>query len=366
MQDQQKPYWLATLYFKNFSDRKLQAALSHFDHIEALFKASEKTWCDIGLSDEAIYALKNPDWRSVERDLAWEQYPNHHILVWGDADYPLLLAEIADPPRVIFIKGNRHALVQKQIAMVGSRHATKMGLDHAEQFSYVLAEAGLVMTSGLALGIDGACHRGALNAKGLTVGVAGTGLNLTYPSQHKKLVDEMIDHHGAVISEFPLSAEPAAWRFPRRNRIIAGLSLGVVVVEAALKSGSLITARLAIESGREVFAIPGSIHNPLARGCHHLIRQGAKLVETADDIIEELGAISITPRIAELPKITDTRPPVPNEHGFLLDYVETELTPLDVIISRSQLTAGEVSSILLVLELNGYVQSLPGGYIKLN
>ena len=208
--------------------------------------------------------------------------------MWDDLDYPALLAEIPDPPPLLFIAGDRALLDRPQLGMVGSRRASKPGLDTAKAFARSLAGAGFVVTSGLALGIDGAAHQGALDVKGATIGVLGTGIEKLYPQRHRQLAANMVAEGGAVISELPLDAPPHASNFPRRNRIISGLSLGVLVVEASVASGSLITARLAAEQGREVYAIPGSIHHPGARGCHQLIREGAILVETVEHILEGL------------------------------------------------------------------------------
>jgi DNA processing protein len=361
------PYWLAALYLPGIGPRKLMRWLAHFDDIEQLFLASSEALQTIGVSAKSIHALQHPDWKAVEQDLAWERHPHHHLIAFDNVDYPNLLKEIADPPPVLYVRGNKTVLANVQLAMVGSRHATPSGLKNAEQFAYYLAEAGFSITSGLALGIDGASHRGALAANGVTIGVAGTGLNHTYPPAHRSLVEEIIHQDGAVISEFPLPTPPQAMNFPRRNRIIGGLTRGVIVVEAALKSGSLITARHALEQGREVFAIPGSIHHPLARGCHHLIRQGAKLVETAADILDELGAHKVP--ILKKEKRISAEEMAPHADLSLdcqqiLNQIGYEITPLDVIILRSGLTAGGVSSILLTLELNGYVQSVPGGYAR--
>jgi DNA processing protein len=270
------------------------------------------------------------------------------------------LKEISDPPLVLFVRGNKDILSVRQVAMVGARNATPAGIKNAEQFAYALAEAGYAVTSGLALGVDGACHRGALAAKGMTIGVCGTGLNYIYPISHRSLATNMIQHNGAVISEFPLATTPRAENFPRRNRVIGGMSVGVLVVEAALKSGSLITARHALEQGREVFAIPGSIHNPLTKGCHHLIRQGAKLVETIGDILEELGGLSLATALVPTMEISHLSP----KERWLLEQIGYEITSMDAILLHSGLTAGEVSSMLLTLELNGYIQSVPGGYIR--
>lgn len=359
------PYWLAALYLPNIGPRTFIRWLEQFTDIEKLFHASCEEWLMKGVPTQHIHSLQNPNWKQIEKELAWGQVPNQHIICLEDKRYPNLLKEIADPPLVLYVRGDVHALSNVQLAMVGSRHATPIGLQNAEQFAYCLAEVGFVITSGLALGIDGASHRGALKAGGKTVGVLGTGLNTIYPRTHQKLADEIAHQQGAIISEFPLSTSAHPTNFPRRNRVIGGLSKGVIVVEAALKSGSLITARHALEQGREVFAVPGSIHQPLARGCHYLIKQGAKLVESAADILEELG--SIWPGLAisqskHQPKTRSTE--VSPEYRQLIDQIGYEITPLDVIISRSGLTAGEVSSMLLTLELHGYVQVVAGGYVR--
>jgi DNA processing protein len=239
-----------------------------------------------------------------------------------------------------------------------------VGLDHARQFAHALAQAGLVVTSGLALGIDGAAHRGALDAQGATIAVCGTGLDRVYPARHRALAHEIAEH-GALVSEFLLGTPPEAEHFPIRNRLISGLALGTLVVEAALKSGSLITARLANEQGREVFAIPGSIHSPQARGCHALIRQGAKLVETAQDIVEELGALAsfalTQTSPAEDATVKDMMGELPKAAHRTLDSLGFDPATFDELVERSGLTASDVSSMLVVLELKGLVASIPGG-----
>lgn len=360
------PYWLMAVHLPDVGPRTFSRWLQACDQsIQMLFESSDQTLKELNIPEKHIKQLRTPDNKLIEAELAWAKQDQHHLVTLGDEDYPPLLKEIADPPLVLYVKGNKTALIQPQIAIVGSRNATQSGINNAEQFAYHLATAGFAITSGLALGIDGASHKGALSAKGVTLGVAATGLNYIYPAAHKKLVTEIIENEGAIISEFPLQTKPKAWHFPRRNRIISGLSLGVLLVEAALKSGSLITARHALEQGREVFAIPGSIHQPLARGCHHLIRQGAKLVETAQDILEELGGLRAFHRQVK-PSSTSTRfSALTAEQQHFLSQIDYELTPIDVILLRAGLTAGEVSSILLSLELDGLIQSVPGGYHRI-
>jgi DNA processing protein len=247
---------------------------------------------------------------------------------------------------------------------VGSRNPTAAGSRTATEFARHLSAAGLVISSGLALGIDAASHRGALDAGAPTVAVMGTGLDRVYPARHRDLARQIAER-GALISEFPVGTAPRAENFPRRNRIISGLSLGTLVVEAAIRSGSLITARYAGDQGREVFAIPGSIHNPLARGCHHLIRQGAKLVETANDVMDELGMladscypagqVTVETEVAAEPSKLDS------EYQYLIDFIAYEDTSVDQLVGSSGLTPAEVSSMLLQLELSGYIASSPGG-----
>ena len=252
--------------------------------------ASERR-CALPLPPAGRAFLAAPGWDRVEPDLRWAEDESHHILTLHDLAYPRLLREIADPPPLLFVHGNPALLSRPQIAIVGSRNPSAGGRSLAEDFARSLCRSGLIVTSGMALGIDAASHQGALRAKGGTIAVAGTGPDRIYPARHRSLAQAIVEQ-GAIISEFSLGTPALPGNFPRRNRIISGLSLGVLVVEAACKSGSLITARLAAEQGREVFALPGSIHNPLARGCHRLIRQGAKLVEDIGDILEELGPLA--------------------------------------------------------------------------
>ncbi len=354
------PYWLATLFMPEVGPRTVFRWLLHFSTIETLFNASTEEWQAAGISQKHQQALRDPNWRAVEQELAWADNTQHHILCSNDSHYPPLLKEISDPPLVLYVRGDASLLSHIQLAIVGSRNATPFGITNAEQFARYLAEAGFVITSGLALGVDAASHRGALAAKGKTIGVLGTGLKHMYPASHRMLAEEMINQGGALVSEFPLETLAKAQHFPRRNRIIGGLSQGVLVVEAALKSGSLITARHALEQGREVFAIPGSIHHPLARGCHHLIKQGAKLVEKAADVLEELQ-VSL-PNLNKNKRVqAEATPAVLHP---LLEQIDYAVTSLDRIILQSGLTAGEVSSILLRLELLGHIHTVSGGYVR--
>jgi len=315
----------------------------------------------LGLRPETIAYLQKPDWRQVDADLAWQDRSDAQILLANDDAYPRLLKDIADPPPVLFVLGDASILGHKQLAMVGTRHPTPAGQETAADFARHLAANGIVITSGLALGIDGASHAGALAGGGMTIAVAGTGLDRVYPARHRELAHQIAEQ-GALVSEFPPGTPPTAANFPRRNRIISGLSMGVLVVEAALRSGSLITARLAAEQGREVFAVPGSIHNPQARGCNSLIRQGAKLVETAEDIFEELGGFAAA--IGNEP-VHDQGIPVVEldaEYQRVLESVGHAPTAVDTVVQRSGLTADAVCSMLLVLELQGLIASTSSGH----
>ncbi|MCX4186580.1 DNA-processing protein DprA [Methylophaga sp. OBS4] len=318
-----------------------------------------------GLSQSVQEALYQPDWQQVERDLAWLEAENRTVITLHDPHYPELLRQISDPPCVLYVQGDASLLSEWQLAIVGSRNPSASGRDTAFDFARYLAGGGLTVTSGLAMGIDGAAHKGALAAGGKTIAVVATGLDRVYPAQHRQLAHD-IAANGAIVSEFPLGTTPRAELFPRRNRIISGLSLGTLIVEAALKSGSLITARMAMEQSREVFAIPGSIHNPLSRGCHQLIREGAKLVETADDIIEELSALAGVrkPLAVDLADFSVSHEK-DSDYRILFEYLGYDPVPVDKLIENSGLTADVVSSMLLLLELQGEVESLPGGrYVR--
>lgn len=358
-------HWLALLRAPGVGPVAFVRLLEEFRGVEALFASK----LPAGLPETLRRYLKAPDWAAADLDLAWAHEPGNRILRWGTPEYPALLAEIPDPPPLLFVHGDAALLQTPQLAMVGSRNPTTGGEETAHAFAAHLAGVGLAITSGLALGIDAACHRGALAAKGATVAVMGTGLDRVYPARHRDLAHAIAAASGALVSEFPSGTQPRPENFPRRNRIISGLCLGTLVVEAVLRSGSLTTARHALEQGREVFAIPGSIHNPLARGCHALIRQGAKLVETADDILEELGplAAGLAPRsVATNPdQGSGGTATVSQAHAQLLDFMGFDPVSVDQLTIRSGLTAAEVSSMLLILELEGHVASRAGGrYVR--
>jgi len=360
--------WLALLRTPGLGSRGIHQLLEQVPDITALFEGLPQILDGLTLKPKVREQLRNPNWELVEQDLAWLEQPDNHLITLDDPEYPLLLREIVDPPAALFVHGDPAVLASPQIAIVGSRNPTTSGKKTAKEFARYLAGAGITITSGLAEGIDGISHQGALEASGMTIAVTGTGLDRVYPACHHALAKQIAQQGGALISEFPPGTPARAGHFPRRNRIISGLSLGVLVVEAALRSGSLITARQATEQGREVFAIPGSIHNPLARGCHAIIRQGAKLVETAQDIIEELGPLLQTLETSEelgteIPNNEANRE-VDAEYTQLLDTIGYDPMQIDEIIAQSGLTAEAVSSMLLLLELEGCVSSAPGGYFS--
>lgn len=300
---------------------------------------------------------------AVAAALRWSEQPRQRILTLADNAYPPLLKTIHHPPPLLYVKGDHSVLSEPQLAIVGSRNPSRGGEEAAHAFAVHLAEAGLVITSGLALGIDGAAHRGALEAKAATIGVMATGIDRIYPARHRKLAEQIM-LSGALVTEFPLGTEPLPELFPQRNRIISGLAYGVLVVEAAERSGSLITAHYAMEQAREVFAIPGSIHNPMARGCHRLIRQGAKLVESVRDILEELA-----PQLSDRLRMETRADTSHQKHGVeldsdyqnLLQLIDYDPVSIDQLIERSGLAARSVSSMLLILELQGLIRAESGG-----
>jgi DNA processing protein len=361
-------YWLALHRAPQIGTQRFHKLLANYASPAEVFHARPEELRAAGIAPASIDYLLAPDWTAVDRDMEWLSQPGNHVVHFQDAAYPALLKQIADPPPLLFVRGDRDYLAQPQLAIVGSRNPTHTGRALAREFAAHLASFGLTITSGLASGIDGAAHQGAIEAGGTTLAVTGTGLDRVYPARHRDLAHRVAEN-GALVTEFPPGTAPLAANFPRRNRLISGLSLGTLVVEAALRSGSLITARSALEQGREVFAIPGSIHNPLARGCHALIRDGAKLVETSDHILEELAS-QITGLLA--PDGYRAAVAMPSgqpqqagelsaEYRQLLEFIEHDAVSVDQLVERSGLTPEEVSSMLLVLELDGHLVSGAGG-----
>lgn len=290
----------------------------------------------------------------VEFALAWCGEPGNHVLTLTDPDYPRQLLEIPDPPAVLYVKGRTDLLAGAALAIVGSRNATPQGIANAESFARAASRAGVTIVSGLALGCDAAAHRGGLDGAGSTVAVIGTGADRIYPARNLSLA-HAIAENGAIVSEFSLGTPPLAANFPRRNRMLAGLARGVLVVEAADRSGTLITARLAAEQGRDVFAIPGSIHSPLSKGCHKLIKQGAKLVESAQEVLEEIGIPTADGPAGAHEENLDQK-----ARG-LLDALGHDPCDIDTLLQRSGLTADALYPILLRMELEGRIATLAGG-----
>ncbi|WP_435103139.1 DNA-processing protein DprA [Arhodomonas sp. AD133] len=363
--------WLRLLRTPGVGPSTYNAILAAFDSPAHFFDADAASIRAAALDPDLRASAPDREDADIAADLAWLTAPDHHLITRHDPHYPEQLAAIADPPPLLFVAGAAALLQRPQLAIVGSRKATRGGLDNAREFARHLAGNGLAITSGLALGIDGAAHRGALSAPGATVAVTATGPDRIYPAHHRDLARE-IAGGGAIVTEFPTGVRVRREQFPRRNRVISGLALGVLVVEAGVRSGSLLTARHALEQGREVFAIPGSIHNPLARGCHALIRQGAKLVESAADVFDELPPLPI----AEAPADTrptaagaedatagagDAEPALNDDYQALLEALGHDPVSFDVLAERAGLTADTLSSMLLILELKGYVTASPGG-----
>jgi len=328
--------------------RKLLAAFGLPQHV---FAADPAALAAVVGDKLAGRILAHDAGAAIEQALAWLAEPGHHLITLADADYPPSLLEIPDPPILLYVQGRAELLARPAVAVVGARNATPQGIDNAENFARALSRGGLTIVSGLALGIDAAAHRGALDGPGATVAVVGTGADRIYPAKNEALA-RRIAAEGAIVSEFPLGTGPLRENFPRRNRLISGLSRGVLVAEAAERSGSLITARLAAEQGREVFAIPGSIHSPVSKGCHQLIREGAKLVDRAAHVLEELGL-----ETAPAAPATAT-PPAADK---LLAAMGFDPVSMDELVARTGLTAAEVSAKLLELELAGQATNLPGG-----
>jgi DNA processing protein len=360
--------WLALLHTTGVGPTTFHTLLDAFGSVGAALNASRKQLSSLALDADTISALCNPEQADINADLNWNAEKNHHIITLHDERYPAQLKDLNDAPPLLYVRGDPDYLLQPQLAMVGSRNPTAAGRNTAKEFARHLSGVGITITSGLASGIDGASHEGALHGLAGTVAVVAHGLDIVYPAQHQKLA-QAISENGAVVSEMPIGTEPLRGLFPRRNRLISALSLGTLVVEAAHKSGSLITARFALEQNREVFAIPGSIHNPMARGCHQLIRQGAKLVESADDILEDLRvtAEQNTPYPIKTDANTHENSKDPHktldpDHQKLLKCLAYEPASIDELVVSSNFNAAEVASMLLIMELEGIIVSQDGRY----
>ena len=367
--------WLILLRAPRLGPVKLSTLRGKLGSYSEVFRASRSRLEQCGLKSITIDAIRRPDTDQIEADQRWMRDTGCDLIGEDDERYPPQLRQIDRPPPALFVRGNAELLWLPQIAIVGSRNATRGGLENAREFAESLARSGLVVTSGLALGVDGAAHEAALKAGGNTIAVVGTGLDQVYPSAHRDLAHDVVER-GCLVSEYLPGTPPRAGNFPARNRIISGLATGTLVVEAGIHSGSLITARLAAEQNREVFAIPGSIHNPLARGCHHLIKNGtAKLTETAEDLMNEIDSAVMhqlektrsrlhtgDSEARTAPSDGDFRlsEALDDEQSALLQHIGFDPISIDRIVENTGLTIDAVSSMLLILELDGYIESGPG------
>lgn len=341
--------WLTLCLTPGLGAATIRRLLNEFGLPENILAADKHALSRITGSEAASALKAGVASAAVERTLRWASNPHHHIVTLADSAYPRLLLEISDPPPVLYAVGNPDLLNRAALAIVGSRNGTPQGVRNAEAFANGFSEGGLTIVSGLALGIDAAAHRGGLAGPGSTIAVLGTGIDIVYPQANASLFADIAER-GLLLSEYPVGTPSVAHNFPRRNRLISGLARGCLVVEAAVGSGSLITARLASEQGREVFAIPGSIHSPLSKGCHALIKQGAKLVDTVEDVLAELGSWRYASTL-----------PVHESPGGLLEYIGFDPVDIDALCARAGLPAETVMAELLRLELDGLVATLPGG-----
>ena len=351
----EKLQWLSLSQIEGLGCQTFCQLLKTFGSPSEIYRKKFKELRAVVSEKIALEIGQGVDQTGLQDTLTWLAQANNHLVTLADPDYPKALLEIADPPPLLYAKGNLALLNKLSIAIVGSRNASVQGEKNAEAFAQGLAEHGLCIVSGLALGIDGAAHRGALKAKGDTIAVVGTGLDMVYPAQHRDLAHQ-IASSGLILSEFPLGTLSKPQNFPRRNRLISGLSLGCLVVEANLKSGSQITARLSAEQGREVFAIPGSIHSPLAKGCHQLIKQGAKLVDSLQDIVEELNLNK-----AVSAPLAEEKSAINQDQQTLLDAMAYEAVSIESLVQLTGLTVSTLSSMLTLLELEGRITGLAGG-----
>jgi DNA processing protein len=350
----EKLRWISLGNIDGIGPKTFYQLLQKFGSTEHIFEANAAQLRNIVPDKTASAILKGVDENALQDAEAWLSQPNNHLITLADSEYPQALLETSDPPPFLYAKGQLALLNLPSIAIVGSRNASVQGEKNAEAFARDLSLHGLCIVSGMALGIDGAAHRGALKAGGATIAVVGTGLDIVYPAKHRDLAHE-IAQHGLIISEFALGTPSKPQNFPKRNRIISGLSLGCLVIEANLQSGSQITARLAAEQGREVFAIPGSIHSPVSKGCHQLIKQGAKLVDCIQDITDELKISPVLPtqKAASEGELASQHP--------LLQVMGYDPITVEQLVQLTDLTVSEVSSMLMLLELEGSVASQAGG-----
>jgi DNA processing protein len=358
--------WLKLAQIPNFSVASLKKVKKKFNvELSELFSTSKASLIEIGFNNEQIKAILYPNIEVITASLRWLNSTNNRFLLYYDhPSYPDLLKQISSPPPLIYGYGDPEYLSNYQIAIVGSRTPSPQGRENAKYFASHLSECGWTITSGLALGIDGLSHQGAMLGGFITIAVLGTAIDKMYPRRHIGLAEKILLNDGVIISEFAPNTLGRAEYFPRRNRLISGLSVGTLIVEAAIRSGSLITARCALEQNREVFALPGSIHSPMSAGCHHLIQQGAKLVTCVEDINEEFQHL-ILPSLTKKEDKLEKNMLQSLALDKLLDSVDFEVTPLDIVAQRSGIEVADVMSRLLEFELRGIVAAVPGGYIKL-
>lgn len=363
--------WVSLLRVPGVGPKTFQKLLDAFNSPPEVFSSSSQSLKQAGFSEKIISAINDAENTiSSLEDIKWlESADSHYIITIHCPEYPALLKQISNPPPLLFVQGNLSILNDPQLAIVGSRNPTQGGLSNTHEFAKYLSRSGLCITSGLALGVDGAAHQGAIDTNSPTIAVIATGVDRVYPARHRELAHQIVIH-GAIISEFPIGTQARPENFPRRNRIISGIAHGTLVIEAAKRSGSLITAKLSSEQNREVFAIPGSIHNPLARGCHQLIKEGAKLVETAQDILEEMASIidvnslhndtdqtiSETETTADITVADDSI-----EHQNLLDKMGYDPVSIDELVIRTEQNPASIAATLLILELQNKVSSNGGG-----
>lgn len=352
--DQELLSWIRLGLVAELSAAPFRKLLAEFGSPEAICSAGHSALRRVVTAEVAAALERGPDPARMEATLRWLDDPVNRIVTLADESYPRLLLETSDPPPLLYLKGNPELLDRKALAVVGSRNATQQGVANAEAFAHELSDGGFTIVSGLALGIDAAAHRGGLAGAASSIAVVGTGLDIVYPARNRDLAHRLAAE-GVLVSEFALGMPALASNFPRRNRLLSGLARGCLIVEAALRSGSLITARYALEQGREVFAVPGSIHSPLSKGCHLLIKQGAKLVESAGDILEEFGVMAGTGAGAGNGASGDP------DLDAILEALGFDPVTLEKLCERCSLTPESASAMLLKLELDGFVSRLPGG-----
>lgn len=341
----------------NIGPRTIQKLWVDFPNLSEIFRLTKNDLLKFGMTPRVAEIIVSAKLNAIEADRRWLEVPHHHILTWDDHLYPDCLKEISNSPPVLYLSGMQEILTEHKLSIIGTRKPTMAGAKASFEFAYELGAHAITIVSGLALGIDAQAHRGCLAAKGKTIAVLGTGIDCIYPRQHARLAKE-IEEQGLLISEFPLGTSPLAGHFPRRNRIISGLSLATLVVEASLKSGSLITAHLALEQNRGVMALPGSIDNPQAKGCHLLLQQGAALVTSPREVLEEL---CLERRFNGLEKELSSSL---GRTGSLTEYIGFDVTTVDKIVAQSGLPVEDVITDLAELELHGCIEAVPGGYIR--